>query len=194
MYETRTTLLVRLRDGTDQAAWRTFDEIYRPLLLGYARSRGLEAHDAEDAVQQCLEGVLKQIGNYAHLGSFKNWLRGIVENKICDRFRAGKREVRADTGFLSNLPDTGETPEQEWERHWRVAHLRYCAELVRQEVAPSTFSAFVEYGIKGRPAGEVAAELGLSTNQVYVAKHRVLERTRDVMAELTGIDVMEGPG
>ncbi len=186
MDETRTTLLVRLRDGNDQDAWRTFDELYRPLLLGFARSRGLETNDSEDVVQQCLEAVLKQIADYAHLGSFKNWLRGIVENKICDRFRSDKREVRADTGLFSRLPDTAETPEEEWERQWQMAHVRYCAECVRHEVAPSTYRAFVEYALEGRPADEVAADLGLTVNQVYVAKHRVVERMRKIMTELTG--------
>jgi DNA-directed RNA polymerase specialized sigma24 family protein len=36
--------------------------------------------------------------------------------------------------------------------------------------------------------GAVAEALNLSTNQVYVAKHRVLERIREMMRELHGED------
>ena len=32
----------------------------------------------------------------------------------------------------------------------------------------------------------VAAALGMTANQVYVAKHRVIERIRALMTELTG--------
>ena len=39
MEETRSTLLVRLRDRSDEEAWQTFDELYRPLLVKYAGSR-----------------------------------------------------------------------------------------------------------------------------------------------------------
>ncbi len=62
MEDTRSTLLVRLRDPTDQDAWRTFDELYRPMLVGYACARGLDQADAEDVAQQCIQAVLKQIG------------------------------------------------------------------------------------------------------------------------------------
>ncbi len=192
MDETRTTLLLRLRDGNDQTAWRTFDQIYRPLLVGYARTRGVDANDAEDLAQECVQAVLDRIGEYEHLGSFKSWLRAIAENKIRDRFRARKREVQAESGVLTGLADAQETPEQVWERQWWSAHLRHCSEQVRHEVAPSTYSAFVEYAIEGRPPGVVAEKLGLSVNQVYVAKHRVLDRLRGIMMELTGCEAMEG--
>jgi len=185
MEDTHSTLLLRLKDGKDEAAWRSFNDLYQPMLVHYAQARGLDRAEAEDAAQQCVEAVLKQIGQYQHHGSFKTWLRAIAENKVRDRFRARGREVHADSALLSALPDQGETPEQVWEQQWRSAHFHYCAELVRREVAENTYAAFVSYAIQGRPAEEVADQLGLSLNQVYVAKHRVLDRIRTLLAELT---------
>jgi RNA polymerase sigma factor (sigma-70 family) len=164
------------------------------MIIGYAAARGLDSNDAEDVAQQCVQAVLAQIKTYEHLGSFKTWLRAIAEKKICDCFRARKREVQADSRLLSQLPDREETPEEAWERHWWRAHLRYCAESVRQEIAPSTFSAFVHYALEGESPDRVAERLGLTVNQVYVAKHRVLERIRGLMAELTGSMAMEASG
>ena len=187
MEETRSTLLVRLRDPTDQEAWRTFDELYRPMLVGYACARGLDQADAEDVAQQCIQAVLKQIGEYQHLGSFRTWLRTIAERRIRDLFRR-RREVQADTGVWAEQRDSKPPPEDLWERHWWSAHLRYCAERVKHHFAESTYAAFVGYAIEEQPAAAIAEQLGLSVNKVYVAKHRVLERIRELMLELTGSD------
>lgn len=61
MEDTRSTLLARLTDREDEDAWRTFDKLYRPMLVGYARTRGLTTHDAEDVAQECVEAVLDNI-------------------------------------------------------------------------------------------------------------------------------------
>lgn len=186
MDHTRSTLLQRLRNRSDEQAWRTFDDLYRGMLVGYARARGLGQADADDVAQQCAQAVLEQISEYQHAGSFKNWLRAIAEHKVVDTFRRRNRERQPGTGALTGCPDDSPGVEEVWERHWAVAHLRYCAGAVRFEVAPATFEAFVGYALEGRDAVAVASALGMTTNQVYVAKHRVLDRIRAMMLELTG--------
>jgi len=193
MDATRTTLLARLKDRADEGAWRTFDTLYRAMLVGYARSRGLAQADAEDVGQQCSQVVLERIGDYQHLGSFKSWLRSIAEHKIADQFRRRRGEVQADTAILREHEDRSGPGAEEWERHWSSAHLRYCAELVRHDVAETTYAAFVGYAIEGRAPADVAASLKMTPNQVYVAKHRVIERIRAVMLELTGEDLTGSP-
>ena len=185
MDETRTTLLLRLKDGTDQTAWRTFDQLYRPMLVAYAVARGLDSNDADDVAQQCVQAVLGKIGEYEHLGSFKTWLRAITEKKICDRFRTKGREVQADSALWAAKSDPQPGPEELWERQWWNAHLRHGAEVVRGEVAELTFAAFVGYALEGKAADAVAQSLGLSVNQVYLAKHRVLNRIRALIIEWT---------
>ena len=48
MAVTRASLLLRIRDPKDNAAWKEFDAIYRPMLQRFARTMGLGAADAED--------------------------------------------------------------------------------------------------------------------------------------------------
>ena len=38
--QTRPSLLVRLRDPRDQEAWRTFLDLYAPLIYGFGRKEG----------------------------------------------------------------------------------------------------------------------------------------------------------
>jgi RNA polymerase sigma-70 factor (ECF subfamily) len=191
MDDTRSTLLVRLNDRNDREAWQIFDRLYRPMIVGFVRTRGLEPADAEDIAQQCIQAVLKHIGSFdhRHVGSFKGWLRSIAENKIRD-FARRRREQQADTGVWADRQDAQPGPDDEWERQWLMQHLRYCVEKVRPDIAEHNYWAFHATVLENVPAKEAAARLNMTVNQVYVAKFRVLERIRAMFSELTGVDVV----
>jgi len=194
--ETRSTLLAALKDRSDEKAWHTFNQLYRPMLVNYARKRGLSRDDAEDVTQQCVAVVVEQIGDYQHAGSFKTWLHTIVERRICDVFRR-RREVQGDSAFWvahQEQPDTGPKPEEIWEHQWWTDHLRHCAAAVRHDIEDTTYAAFVAYAIEEQPASAVAELLGITSNQVYVAKHRVLQRIRGLLVELIGDESLGGVG
>jgi RNA polymerase sigma-70 factor (ECF subfamily) len=57
-------------------------------------------------------------------------------------------------------------------------------ELLQNDFEPVTWKAFWETTVESRPAEEVAAEIGVTENAVYLAKSRVLRRLR---AELAGL-------
>jgi RNA polymerase sigma-70 factor, ECF subfamily len=102
---TQSSLLVRLRDRRDRDAWGQFDEIYRPLVVGFARAKGLQAADAEDVWQDVLVVLDDTIDRFSYdpSKSFAGWLCRIALNKIRDRRRRGAREI----------PGTGRTSIQE---------------------------------------------------------------------------------
>jgi RNA polymerase sigma-70 factor (ECF subfamily) len=65
------------------------------------------------------------------------------------------------------------------------AHLaRRALQVMQTDFQPTTWKACWECAALGRPAAEVAAELGLSVNAVYAACFRVLGRLRQ---ELRGL-------
>lgn len=194
MDDTRSTLLMRLKDRTDQAAWQAFDRLYRPLLFGYARTRGLEPADADDVTQQCVAAVLERIADYPHEGRFRTWLRAILDHKIHDHFRRRNREQQAESGLLTRQADVAAPLEEAWDRNWRTAHFRYCLERVREEVEENTYAAFLTYAVEERPAAEAAQRLGMTVNQIYVAKHRILERIGELLRELLGDEWREVQG
>ena len=61
---------------------------------------------------------------------------------------------------------------------------RRALELMQSEFQPTTWKAFWENVVNERPAADVAAELGLTENAVYLAKGRVLRRLRQELAGL----------
>jgi RNA polymerase sigma-70 factor (ECF subfamily) len=63
---------------------------------------------------------------------------------------------------------------------------RRAMELVRAEFEPRTWEAWWKTAVEGRPAADVAADLGMSVTAVYKAKSRVLLRLRQELAGLQG--------
>ena len=55
------------------------------------------------------------------------------------------------------------------------------------ELEPNTVQAFEQTAIRNRPASEVAAELGMSRNAVFLAKHRVLKRVRELQEQIESV-------
>src|ERR1700684_4313721 len=90
---TRASLLVRLRDPRDEAAWTLFVDLYTPLVYGYARKQGLQDADAADLSQDVLIAVAGAVGRLEYdprRGCFRNWLFTVVRRKIA-KWRSARR-------------------------------------------------------------------------------------------------------
>ena len=176
MNTTRASLLLRLKDRSDAAAWRDFQELYAPLLYRYARARGLSREDAEDVRDECIAVVARKIAAFEYYkakGGFKNWLYRIASGKVIDLLRQ-RREKQADSGQMAALPDPAPTPDEAWETNWRNQHLMYCVEQVRSHVSERNHEAFRLLSFEECSVEEVCARLDMTPEQVYQAKSRVL--------------------
>ncbi len=188
MDTTRHSLLIRVRDQADQAAWVEFDGIYRPMLQRFARARGLDPAAADEIAQQCMTAVHRYIGGFEYdptRGRFKAWLRTMVNNRVKNLVR-DRRDMQAETGELRRVPEPGDSPETLFDTVWRQEHLRHCLRRIKTEVEDSTFRAFVAYVMEERPIDEVCAELAMTANQVHAIKSRLTKRIRERMIELLG--------
>ena len=189
MTTTRASLLIRIKDPRDTAAWAQFYDLYAPLLYKYARARGLSREDAEDIRATCYETIVAKIKEFQYdkaKGGFKAWLRTLVSRRVIDLLRK-RREKHADSGQLRELADESPGPDELWEVQWKNHHLKYCVEQVRGSVPSLQFEAFEMLVLKCRTVEEVSEELGLNANQVYKAKSRVLRKVRAKIIDI-GLD------
>ncbi|NCV71458.1 MAG: hypothetical protein EBW55_12310, partial [Betaproteobacteria bacterium] len=69
---------------------------HRKALMRMARLRVRSHEWAEDAVQEALIAAYQSRGSYRGRGSVRSWLRGILDHKIHDRFRAECHYTQAD--------------------------------------------------------------------------------------------------
>src|SRR5947207_3927815 len=87
---TRKSLLSRLKNCDDQESWRDFFDTYGKLLYGLARKSGLSDAEAQDAVQETLMAVAKEMPGFKYdpaIGSFKGWLLEVARRRIANQFR-----------------------------------------------------------------------------------------------------------
>jgi len=185
---TRASLLLRLRDSQDHAAWVEFLALYEPVVYRLLRRHGLQDADAREVMQDLFLAVSRSIGNWdpsPERGSFRGWLRRVVRNLVINWLKAPARRHIAVGGaaggpelqaLLENVPADAGAETQEFEHELRRARFHRAAALVRDEVQQTTWQAFWETAVVGNAPTDVGARLGMSVGAVRVAKCRVLAR------------------
>jgi RNA polymerase sigma-70 factor (ECF subfamily) len=191
MHETSASLLDRLRDHPDAAAWDRLVDLYTPLIRGWLLRQGLPPQDADDVVQDVMQVLVRKLPLFQRqrIGSFRAWLRNITVNCLRDfrRARRGKPQATGDSNIAAVL-DQLEDPHSGLSREWDADHDRHVTrrllELIRPDFTDSTWRAFERLAIDGASPEAVAGELGISTNAAFIAKSRVLRRLREEAGEL----------
>ncbi len=183
---TRASLLLRLRDPRDAIAWTEFVDLYAPLVYHYARKQGLQDADAADLSQEVLVAVAGAIGRLEYdpgRGAFRNWLFTVVRRRLLNwRLAQGHKARGSGDTATQHLLEQHSAPaeqESEWDSEWEQRVFAWACEQVRKEVSASTWQAFWETFIEGRPSKQVAEGLGLSVAAVYLARRRVLTRLKE---------------
>jgi RNA polymerase sigma-70 factor (ECF subfamily) len=184
--ETPASLLERLRQPGQEQAWSRLVELYTPLLYAWARRAGLHAEDAADLLQDVFAILVRKLPDFTYDShrSFRAWLRTLLMNRWRDgRRRAAVRPAEVGHPDLDALAASASDEffaDAEYYRQLVGQALR----LIRPEFRDVTWKAWTGHGLEGRPAAEVARELGLSEGAVFAAKFRVLQRLR---RELQGL-------
>src|SRR5262249_47869052 len=82
---TRMSLLVRLRDPADAAAWRTFVDVYAPAVFAFARRQGPQSAEAAGLSQDVCRNVSTALRDSRYdpdRGRFRGWLFAVVRNQL----------------------------------------------------------------------------------------------------------------
>ncbi|MBC8875614.1 MAG: sigma-70 family RNA polymerase sigma factor [Planctomycetes bacterium] len=181
-----TGLLNRARQG-DETAWRRLVHVYLPLVYRWCKQRGLQEADAMDITQEVLLRVSKNLKGFRRDrdgDTFRGWLRTITRNAINDCLRKRHRDVHARGGSTArqvaeNVPDQ-ELDDSEASRSTEVRILYgRMVDLVRGEFSEKDWEALRMVVVEERLPKDVARVLGISRNQVYLAKSRIRKRLRD---------------
>ena len=95
--DTPASLLERLRQPADPAAWSRFVELYTPLLYGWARRVGLPEQDAADLVQDVFVQLVRKLPDFTYdrHKTFRGWLRAVTLNKWRETYGAARRSRRS---------------------------------------------------------------------------------------------------
>lgn len=197
---TRQSLLLRLKDWTDDRAWREFFDIYWRLIYTTATRSGLRDAEAQDVVQETLAAVNRAMPNFKYdpeVGSFKAWLRRVTSRKVLDHLDRVRRkdvtpaasrrgEDREKTATVERIPDpSSEDWTAAWEEDWRRNLFEAAVERVKRRVTPKTFQLFELRVLQERPVSEITRTFKVSIGEVYLAKHRVGKLIKEEVRRLS---------
>jgi RNA polymerase sigma factor (sigma-70 family) len=190
-YETRASLLSRVRNLDDHEAWREFDERYRELILRYCRRRGLQQSDAEDVRQMVMLNLAKQLRTFKYQperGRFRGYMGQTVANAISRYFRRPRPENHGlDSNVTADLAtDEGAELDREWEEEWMLYHYRLAMQRVRQTSENKSVEVF-EHLLGGETPDQVAERFQMTRDAV----HKVKQRMRDRLKELVAVQIHE---
>lgn len=186
LHATRQSLLVRLRNRDDGAAWEEFDRRYRDLILAYCRRRGLQPADAEDVRQATMLSFANVVSSFeydARKGHFRYYLGRIVQNAI-HRHRTPEAAAaieRLDTAFGRDLSDDAEMDER-WNEEWIRHHYRMAMRSLQETHEPRSVAMF-EQLLAGRSVAEVARDFDTTEPAVHKVKQRIRTRLQETIAQ-----------
>ena len=182
---TSTSFIAGLQSG-NEVAWDRLVRLYTPLVDYWLRKGGLQLADVEDVRQEVFIAVRRGIEEFepdGNGGAFRRWLYAIARHRLMQSKRTAEglplsmpehelrslRQMRYDPTVeaVANAPEA-----------LAILH-QQALELLRLDFENPTWQAFWEVFVQGRTPADVAAQLGVSPNAVYIAKARVLSRFRE---------------
>ncbi|MCM8534161.1 MAG: RNA polymerase sigma factor [Lentisphaeraceae bacterium] len=186
--QTSHTLLERVRNRSDENSWSEFDDIYRPYILNVVKRMNFTHEEAEDLCQNIILILWEKIPEFKHnfrTGAFRSWLCTIVRNRAINIINKNQRiseklttknEEALSPYIKTSQNDLEQIAKEEW-----IAHITDLAwKKIEDEFEENIRRAFT-MSLKNIPGEEIAEELGIKLNSVYVYKNRIKKRLEEII-------------
>ena len=180
-YNTRQTLIQRLKKGQSEQSWADFLRIYHPYIRAIIRNMGITGSDADDLVQQVLIRLWKHIDSYLPEKRFRTWLSCITGNCVRDHIRKSIRDsermkdVSKSDHLAYLIPIRQADIEEIAEREWEIHLTNMALDRIRDKFSGRAIQVFM-MSLKGADVREISRQMELKENSVYRLKNRVKHR------------------
>lgn len=194
--DTRSSLLLRVKNvAGDERAWEEFMELYRPVIMRMARTRGLQEADAQDLTQQVFLSVYQAIERWTPQSGetrFRNWLSKITRNAILKALSRVPHDLPVGGSHANDLLGQLVSPapqlQQQLDEEVQKEIYHRAAEIVQQEVNDRSWQVFQWTAVEDTSIEEAAQRLNQSVGSIYAMRSRVMRRLRDVVQVLKEIE------
>lgn len=189
--DTSHSLIARVKDLADGAAWTEFLAIYRPVVYRMARRRGMQDADSQDLTQGVFLAISQAIDGWTpgpNRPPFRAWLVTVARNAITKAISRAPLDRGAGSSSVMKLlageqAEDPATSAELWIESRREA-LRWVSDQIRPEFNDLTWRLFWETSIQGRSVADVVASVGCSPGTVYTARFRVVQRLKEKVQEV----------
>ena len=181
------SVLERAKLG-DQDAFRKITQLHAGLVYHWIR-RYLSPEHAEDVSQQVFMAVSQNLKTFQRTkpaDSFRAWIRIITRSKIADHRRknAGVEIPFGGDESLNEVAAEVNDGEEEDDDRDKAILYQKAVQFIKGEFSDKDCKAFLMLVVDGIAAKDVSQNLGMSVNEVYIAKSRILKRLRVEFADL----------
>ncbi|MBX7211790.1 MAG: hypothetical protein K1X78_26025 [Verrucomicrobiaceae bacterium] len=205
---TRWSLIPRIRGADEADARRALNDLfsqYHYPLYCFIRRRGLEHHDAQDALHDFFCKLLRNESlNDLEAGDGRlrgylctalqrflaNWHRDHARERLHDSIEAAREASEAEDRFQREKLTDADTPERIFERKWAHELLRAVQDKLRarfcergkEQLYDALLPGLMNGGsLRGEDTPRIAAALGMSEGSLRVAMTRLLDEYRTVL-------------
>lgn len=168
--------------------WEGFLLVYSPLLRFWIRRKLVNPQAEDDILQECMHSIVSGISQFERdpaKGTFRGWLKIIVQRRVADHFRSEPLERPSPQAVFTAtpIPDQKEPQDLEAEQQ-ALQDLKIRAmELIRQSTNEKTWEMFWLTTIEGVPTSFVAHQFQVTQDAVRVARSRVKNRIKELLVE-----------
>ena len=175
-----TSLLLRIRDGRDRAAFTELFRRFAGKLQGFLQRTGLNAEDAENILQD----IMIAVWNKARLfdpakASARTWIYSMARNRLIDLKRAEQREYAALERYAGETAD-----DAVYEEDLLARAVGQNSVALLEHLPPEQARVVLMAYVEGKSHREIARELKLPIGTVKSRARLAFQRIRG-MLELT---------
>jgi RNA polymerase sigma factor (sigma-70 family) len=179
MHETRQTLIERVIARQDEQSWEEFDHTYRGYIIGIVRKMNFDYHENEDLVQMILLKLWKSMEQFDYRPDecrFRSWVAIVSKNAAKDYLNSKKTKIQSKGEHEESSLEIEDHRLNEIEElvfeEWKEFVSRKAWDVVQSKFSDKVQNCFLKFS-KGLNAEDIAKEMSLDTNTIYVYKKRV---------------------
>ena len=190
-WNTRLTLLQRVKNSSDEEAWAEFEKYYKTFIQMVLRKMNLRQGHIDDLTQEVLLLIWKKLPELQYdktRARFRTWMSVLIRNKVIDHYRKEKYLSRKqgmiinETGNLIPIvsePELHEIFKREWESHVVALALESISKHF-SEIAMQAFHMTMDKV----PYATISSELNIKENTIAQLKKRVRSRLKNEISRL----------
>ena len=183
---TRSSVLRAVANTENAAAWNRFFDLYAGFVFSIARRKGLKPEDADDMVQVVFADLARTLPTFKYdreKGRFRSYLAGLVNWRVMDRLKSGRRDAELMANFKVVARTTGGDDDFA-EREWQSAAMEEALRRIKPDVRPEHYAAFVASAVEGQDTEVITKLYGITRDNLYQIRNRLTARLREKVAEV----------
>ncbi len=177
---TRKTLIERVKDQYNEAAWEEFAGIYSRYIYAVIRNMNISQQDTEEIHQKVMIRLWEKLPEMKtdEIRRFRSYLAMVAKNEVKQFVRARTRQQDRENKAASDaslnylqsirLPDIDTIAEKEWQIH--LTHL--AMKKIEPCFSTKTMEVF-RLSLEGVEREEIARRTGIALDSINTLKARV---------------------